>query len=51
MMVDINPVIRLTENAFKNEKSGPFCSLYTLTTSNNPKAVITKLKRLNMGLV
>ena len=51
MMVDMNPVIRLTENAFKKEKSGPFCSLYTLTTSNKPKAVITKLKRLNMGLV
>ena len=51
MIVDINPVIRITENAFKNEKSFSFCSLYTLMTSNSTKDVITKLKRINMGLV
>ena len=43
--------IRLIENAFKNVKFISFCSLYTLITSNSPKAVITKLKRLKMGLV
>lgn len=50
-MVVINPVIKLTEKALRKEKSTPFCSLYTLITSNKPKAVMIKLKRLKMGFV